>query len=371
MPIVADPTAQELRDRVRAQALNRPGVYRMVAKGGIVLYVGKSKRLRTRLLGYFRAREEEKAWRIVREARAVDWDYVPSEFAALLLELELIKQYRPPYNVRQKREVVYSFLRISREAAPRLHVVRRIRDEPGRYFGPFQGGKRIADAVKELNDVLQLRDCRRGTPLLFSDQQELFAIERFALCSRYELRRCLAPCAGRCSEGLYQERVDASWRFLVGESDQPLRILEDRMTRASERWEFEHAAAIRERIARLEMLRAEFRRQRETMEELTFLYAVPGAEGDHRVYAIRSGSVRAVYPAPKTPRQRKRLLEQATPHFQRPETETEKTFGQRVEQLLLVGHWFRSRPDERSRTYTRERWSQLPLAQHLDDLPVV
>src|SRR6476469_10257888 len=94
-----------MRERVKADATDRPGVYRMIAAGGEVVYVGKSKRVRTRLLSYFRcAYPEEKGARILREAEVIDWDYTPSEFAALLQELRLIKQYRPRLNVAMKRD---------------------------------------------------------------------------------------------------------------------------------------------------------------------------------------------------------------------------------------------------------------------------
>src|SRR5690606_38136137 len=170
-------SARLLREQVRQSAENRPGVYRMLGAGGVVLYVGKSKRVRTRLLSYFRAKASEKAWRIVQETKAVDWEYVPSEFASLLRELELIKRYRPPFNVRQKRDGIYVFLKMTDGPAPRLHVVRRVTDKPGTYFGPFRGGQRIVDAVRELNGVLMLRDCRTSIPILFADQQDLFGVD--------------------------------------------------------------------------------------------------------------------------------------------------------------------------------------------------
>src|SRR5690606_13769758 len=126
------------------------------------------------------------------------WEYVPSEFASLLRELELIKMHRPPYNVRQKRDGLHCFLRLSGGVAPRLHVVRRVKEDAGRYFGPFLGGQRIVEAVKELNDVLMLRDCRNGTRMRFADQEDLFGLDPTPLCPRYELRLCSGPCAGGC-----------------------------------------------------------------------------------------------------------------------------------------------------------------------------
>lgn len=354
-----------LRDKVRAGASNRPGIYRMMAASGVVLYVGKSKRLRTRLMGYFRAREQEKAWRIMREAEGLEWEYTPSEFASLLRELELIKKLRPPYNVRSKRDGIYSFLKLSAGPAPKLAVVRRVNDEPGSYFGPFRGGQRMGEAVKELNDALLLRDCSR-VPIQFADQADLFGEDLTPHCPRYELRRCCAPCAGKCSESEYQGRVREARAFLVGEGDGPFRVLEGRMADAAERMEFEHAATLRRRLSRLEELRAEFLRLRETVEQLSFLYAVPGVEGEHRVYAVRSGAVREVYDAPKTAREKKALLEQARGHFTRAEPPAEIAIRKRADEMVLLSHWFRTHPLELAKTYPSERWSELPLAKVLD-----
>jgi excinuclease ABC subunit C len=366
VPTFVDSPLQALRATVRSGAQNRPGVYRMLARSGVVIYVGKSKRVRTRLLGYFRARETEKSWRIVREARKIEWDYAPSEFAALLLELELIKRYRPPYNVRQKRDTLYSFLKIGAGAAPKLQVVRRIGDDRGTYYGPFRGGQRIADAVRELNDVLQLRDCRTGMPIRFADQRELFETELVPGCPRYELNRCTGPCAGLCSEAEYAAQVDRATRFLTGDFDDPLRELMDRMGCAVERWEFEHAALLRDRLARLEMLRSEFQRLREALEGLTFLYAVPGFDSEHRIYAVRAGSIRGMYPAPRTRKQRERLVNDAEKHFERPEAPREITPRSRIEEILLVAHWFRTRPAEFDRAYPPDRWADLPLSRELE-----
>jgi excinuclease ABC subunit C len=361
---------QQLRDHVRSHALNRPGIYRMLAPSGVVIYVGKSKRVRTRLMGYFRARSAEKGWRIVREAASIDWEYTPSEFASLLRELQLIKRFRPPYNVMQKRDGLYSFLKVTRGPAPKLHVVRRVTGEPGTYFGPFRGGQRIVEAVRELNDAMLLRGCRSSIRIRFSDQVDLFAVDVSPLCPRFELRRCAGPCAGLCSEREYGNRVEQAKRFLYGDADEPLQELRSRMDAAAGRWEFEHAAALRNRIARLEMLREEFRRLREGVEGLSFLYAVPGADGDHRIYAIRSGSIRGVYAPASTPGERRKLLEEVEEHYDLPEGPADVTSRNRVEEILLVSHWFRTRRAEHGRTYPRERWNELPLRADLEQAGV-
>src|SRR5919202_2002994 len=156
-----EPTSDEqlalMRDSVRGGAADRPGVYRMLSPDGEVLYVGKSKRVRSRLLSYFRcAYPEDKGARILREAHAIDWEYAPSEFAALLHELRLIKRLRPRFNVAMKRDARhYAFIKVTRGPAPKLQVVRGAGSEDGGiYYGPFVGAQRITDAVRELSDAL-------------------------------------------------------------------------------------------------------------------------------------------------------------------------------------------------------------------------
>src|SRR5690606_41769553 len=109
----------ELRAHVREHARDRPGVYRMIGPSGEVLYVGKSVRVRTRLLSYFRARRGEKAAEIIGHAHGIEWDYVPNEFAALPTEMRHTKRRRPVYNVEHKRDRQSRPLKVTRAPAPR------------------------------------------------------------------------------------------------------------------------------------------------------------------------------------------------------------------------------------------------------------
>lgn len=340
----------ELREHVRRLAKNLPGTYRMVAADGEVLYVGKSKQVRTRLLSYFRARGGEKAQRILRDATAVEWEYEPSEFAALLRELQLIKRHRPRFNVRHKRDGVYSFLKLSPGPAPRLFVVRQVSDDDATYFGPFRGGRRMEEAVRELNDVLGLRDCALAVPMHFADQRDLFTLDRAPRCHRFELSLCAGPCAGRCSQAEYLRRVALARAFLDGDADEPLRWLSDRMAGAAERWDFEHAASLRDRSRRLEALRDEFGRLREALESLTFLYLIPGPGDEQRVYLIRRGTVRAELPLPHTAAERAGLARLMEEHYQHPEPSGTMVPRHQVDEILLLAQWFRAHPEEMART---------------------
>jgi excinuclease ABC subunit C len=334
----------------------------MVAEDGEVIYVGKSKRVRTRLLSYFRcAFPEEKGARILREAERIEWDYSPSEFASLLDELRLIKRWRPRFNVAMKRDARhFAFIKLTRGAAPKLLVVRGASaDDAMVYYGPFQGAGRVNDAVRELNDALGLRDCSLDRRMHFADQQELFQLApRTPGCIRFEVRKCLGPCVAACTAGDYASRIGMARAFLDGADDAPLAALRREMEAASEALHFERAAVLRDKIQRLEGLRDQFIRFRFAVETLSFAYEVPGHAGADRVYLVRRGRVRAELDAPRTPAERKALRTTADEVFGRTEHAGAQIPTHEIDELLLLSSWFRRFPDELARTTAPERLGQ-------------
>ena len=349
----AEAHAAALKAHVRANCEDRPGVYRMHTADGEVLYVGKSKRVRTRLLSYFRLPfPEEKGARLVREAARIDWEYVPSEFAALLLELQLVKRLRPRFNVMLKRDARhFAFIKVARAPASRLMVVRGASDDRATYYGPFQGAQRVSDAVRELSDVLGLRDCTLDARMRFADQAELFQLTpRTPGCIRYEVRKCLGPCVAACTERQYDERVALARAFLDGADDTPLESLRMEMLRASAELEYERAAAMRDKLERLEELRAQFERLRFAVESLSFLYLVPGWNGEDRVYFIRRGRVRAEDIPPGVPRDLRRHAALIQEVFGTAEREGARLPTHEIDELLLLSWWFRTHPAEMART---------------------
>lgn len=354
MSVVADPAEEkltELRKLVRRDAEDRPGVYRMVSEGGEVVYVGKSKRIRSRLMSYFRAVfPEEKGARIVREAAAIEWTYVPSEFAALLEELRQIKRLRPRFNFQMKRDARnYAFVAISREPAPRLVVLRGtgMKGESVVY-GPFTGALWLRDALRELSDALGLRDCSHDRRMKYSDQQEIFEIPpRTPGCIRFEIGKCLGPCIGVPTSAAYRERVVQARAFLDGTEDGPIERLGILMQEASDRLEFERAGAFRNKRQRLEDLRERFDRMRFATESLTFAYPVEGFGGDDRVYLIRRGVVRAEMPAPKTHAEKSGLREMALcVATDTPRIGPRSVPHHEVDELLVLAAWFKAHPAE-------------------------
>lgn len=326
----------------------------MIAADGEIVYVGKSKRVRSRLLSYFRCSfPEDKGARILRDAERIEWEYVPSEFAALLTELRMIKQFRPRFNVAMKRDGRnYCFIKITRGSAPKLVVVRGPgQDDSSIYYGPFMGAMGVNESVRELNDVLGLRDCASDQRMHFADQPELFDIfPRTPGCIRFEVKKCLGPCVGGCTVLQYDARLAMARAFLDGIDDGPIEQLRREMEAASERLDYERAAVLRDKFKRLEALRGQFARLRFAVETLSFAYTVPGHDGDDRIYLIRRGRVRAETTMPRTPADATTLLRLIDDVFTPAERDTGQIPTHEIDELLLLSSWFRRFPAELERT---------------------
>jgi excinuclease ABC subunit C len=347
-PPSTDAMVAAMRDRVRADATDRPA-------GGEVVYVGKSKKLRSRLLSYFRGSfPEDKGARILREAEQIEWDYVPSEFSALLEELRAIKRYRPRFNVAMKRDDRnYCFIKITRHPAAKLAVVRGPGlDDGGVFYGPFMGATRVGESVRELADALGLRDCANEQRMHFADQSDMFA-DRFPRtpgCIRFEVKKCLGPCVGGCTTQEYAGQVELARAFFDGANDGPIERLRDDIALASEKLEFERAGYLLKKVERLEDLRSQFARMRFAVEALSFVYTVPGVEGDDRVYLIRRGRVRAEVPVPRTEESAAAMLQLIEDVYAPIERDTGRIPSHEIDELLLLSAWFKRFPDELSRT---------------------
>lgn len=359
------PRLEELRADVRARAENRPGVYCMRGPSDEVLYVGKSVRVRTRLLSYFRAERGEKAAEIIGHAHRVEWEYLPSEFAALLHEFRLIKRYRPPYNVEHKGDRSYCFVKLTRERVPRLLVVRNVAADGAHYFGPFRGRHTAAAAVRAVSDLLELRDCAADTPMRLADQLDFFGAPGEPHCIRGQVHRCLAPCAGRCTHAEYLARAEEARRFFNGESEAPQALLRERIRVAAQRLQFEYAAELRDRASLLDWVHTASAEMHRSIEALSFVYTVPGHGEEDRAYIVRRGSVRAELPAPKTSDARAALEAQARAIYERPESQTLGSRAHEVQEVLLIARWFRLQPEELKRTEPLARFaSAATVARH-------
>jgi excinuclease ABC subunit C len=332
--------ARTLRAGVRRDVPRLPGVYGMIDPNGDLIYVGKAKSLRSRLLSYFRPNSrDDKAEKIIRDACRVVWEVAPSEFSALLRELELIRRFQPRFNVQgMPRRHRLCYVVVGRRPAPYAYVVTKPPRSALGCFGPFPGLGRTREAVRRLNDWYRLRDCPQAQTMVFADQAELFPADRTPGCLRHDIGHCLAPCAAACSRKDYAFHVQAALDFLRGHDVTPLEQLDRAMTEAAAALEFERAAILRDRLDALDWLNTHLERLRQAVTH-SFVYPVEGHDGTTMHYLIRHGIVRAAVPA---------VTDEVLDAVYRGNAAGPPGLDE-IDSVLLVAGWFRRNRSERKR----------------------
>ena len=334
-----------LRGVVRRLAPRLPGVYGMLDGHGQLIYVGKARSLRSRLMSYFVPSRPDKAAAIVREARRLVWEPVADEFAALLRELELIRRWRPRWNVQgqpQRQRRVY--VCVGRDPAPYAFLSANPPTTARACWGPFPGYRRTREACDRLNDWYRLRDCPDKQVMRFGDQNELFPVTYNAGCIRHELGACLAPCAAACTRKEYAFHVAAARDFLDGRDRTPLDQLQRQIAEAAAELQFERAAALLERHECLEWLWRHLERLREA-RQITGIYTVPAAPGGQTWYGLKHGVVRRVQSVPADPAERE-TARATLAHQLAGESAIGVPALHEIDGVLLVCGWFRRFPEQ-------------------------
>ncbi len=355
--LIQGPKRSTLRSGVRQCCPKCPGVYGMIGVEGNVIYVGKAKCLRTRLLSYFRRRRRHpKAAHILARTAALAWEHAPSEFAALLRELELIRRWRPCLNVQGRPgRVLRAYVCLGRQPAPYVYLSRRPRAGLVGCFGPVTTGRRAQNAVRWINDLFQLRDCPQDVPMVFADESELFPVIRAPGCLRYEIGTCLGPCTGAPSKSAYSAKVKIAHAFLSGQSETLLARLEQDMVAASQRQEFERAGALRDKWETLTWLQKSLERMRLVRERFSFVYSVASTDGRNSWYLIRQGYVAGILPAPDDAQAKRAAADLLEKVYYRKKTWSLFPGPEAIDQVLLVAAWFHRHPAERSRSVDPKR----------------
>ena len=225
---------------------NRPGVYRMISASSKVLYVGKAKDLKKRVISYSHVDKlPNRLKRMVSETLTMEIVTTSTEIEALLLESNLIKKLQPKYNVLLKDDKSFPYVLLTAHDYPRILKHRGSKTEKGTYFGPFANVAAVEETILTMQRLFQIRNCSDN------DFQN-----RDRPCLQYHIKRCTAPCVGKISMDEYKELVQSTKAFLAGKSDTVQRQLAIKMHKASEELNFERAAQYRDSIRLLTQIQA-------------------------------------------------------------------------------------------------------------------
>jgi excinuclease ABC subunit C len=244
-----------------------PGVYLWKDAQGTVLYVGKAKRLRSRVRSYVNGdhRESAKTRVLMRHAADVETIVVPSEAHALVLEANLIKEYRPRFNIALRDDKSYPYIKVTlQEPFPRVYVTRRLENDGARYFGPYTDVGAMRRALNVVKRIFTVRSCNYDMPAQMPERA----------CLDHHIGRCKAPCILAQTRDEYRAMIDEVVLFLDGRAQEVVRRVRERMADASANLDFERAAELRDVLRKLE-----------TMEEPTVVLQVEGGDRDVLGYA--------------------------------------------------------------------------------------
>lgn len=265
---------------------NSPGVYMMHDDNDAIIYVGKAVNLHNRVRSYFRkiVGRGPQIDRMVQQIARFDYIVTDSELEALVLENNLIKEYSPKYNTMLKDDKTYPYIKVTMgEEYPRILLSREMKKDKSKYFGPYTSAGAVKDTIDLMNKLYQLKTCNRRLP-------RDIGLER--PCLNYHIRQCAAPCQGYISREEYRARIDQALDFLNGNYKPMLRELEQKMTEASEKMEYEEAAGYRDLYNSVKSV-AQKQKITDSNGEDKDIIAMAGEEHDAvvQVFFVRDGKL--------------------------------------------------------------------------------
>ncbi len=235
----------DLKEAVR-QLPDSPGVYLFLDKEGGVIYVGKAKSLHKRVASYFSGKAEGKTRVLVQRIASVDHILTANEADALLLENNLIKKYQPRYNILLKDDKSYPWIVIRKEPFPRVFLTRQVVQDGSEYFGPYTSARMVRTLLDLIRQLYPLRTCSLNL------SEKNIQAGKYRVCLEYHLGKCKAPCVGKQSEKEYMEDISAVRMILRGNIGEVIRHLRMLMKSYADRFEFEKAQTVKEKIEILE-----------------------------------------------------------------------------------------------------------------------
>jgi len=223
-----------------------PGVYQFIDSKGKIIYVGKAKNLRSRVRSYFQANlNSPKTEALVNKISDLQLFITDSEVEALVLENNLIKKYKPRYNVNLKDDKSYPYIRITNEPYPQIFHTRQIIKDGSKYFGPFTDVKTMKRSLRLINKIFKIRSCK------YYIDSNTIEKKKIKVCLDYHIKRCDGPCEGLISRENYNNLVNQVIKVLQGKTEGLIKELKTEMRKAADALQFEKAAELRDRIEQL------------------------------------------------------------------------------------------------------------------------
>ncbi|MCS6988343.1 MAG: excinuclease ABC subunit UvrC [Chloroherpetonaceae bacterium] len=240
----------EIPDALKTKLENlpsSPGVYQFKDKAGNVIYVGKAKNLRARVQSYFRnlSDHNEKTRLLVSKIRDLDLIITTSEVEALILENNLIKQFKPKYNINLRDDKTYPYIAVTNEPFPRVFPTRVVKRDGSKYYGPYAETKHMRLLLDAIGEIFQVRSCSLKL------SPETIAQKKFKVCLDYHIKKCQGPCEGLQSMEDYRAMIDEVKRLLSGKTKDVARSIEARMKECAKQLKFEQAAILKKQLEAL------------------------------------------------------------------------------------------------------------------------
>lgn len=263
-----------------------PGVYLMKDDTGHIIYVGKAINLKNRVRQYFQNSKNHsiKVKKMVQHIASFEYIITRSEVEALVLECNLIKKFDPKYNIRLKDDKTYPYIKINiQDAFPRMTIVRQMKKDGARYFGPYTNVNAMWEIVDIIKNTWPLRTCSRNLPRDIGKERA---------CLNYHIGKCLAPCEGKINQEDYKKMIDEVLNFLSGKYKEVIKKLQEDMLLASEDLQFEKAAQLRDQIMAIEKIE---QKQTATLSSMLDQDVIAFAKNPEdtliQVYFVRQGKL--------------------------------------------------------------------------------
>ena len=282
---------EQIREKLKLLT-TKPGVYIMRDKDGNVIYVGKAKNLKNRVSQYFRnSPKSSKVQAMVDNVDIFDYFITMSEMDALALESNLIKKYQPFYNILLKDGKQFPYIKINlKEPFPKIEIVRKVKKDGAKYFGPYFAGIDVREIAKTINSAFKLRTCNLKITESSMAKRE---------CLNYSLGLCSAPCTKKINREDYLKEVDKVINFLNGNDDEIEEILTKKMLNASENENYENAILYRDRLKMVEKLKQRVvANLPKDVSKDVFAYYTDGLSGVITYMVVRGGKILGIISYP-------------------------------------------------------------------------